>query len=57
MNTKELQLILKTAEDLDIHNLTLVINEGRDGETAYVEVTARIDKDAAGKFILVFDYE
>lgn len=54
MDMRDLKVMIKTLENLDITNTGLVIDESRDGNTEYVDATAKVIKDEKGFYKIAF---
>ena len=51
---RDLKMLIKTLEQLDIGNTGLVIDESRDGTTDYIKAEAMVIKDAKGFYQIAF---
>lgn len=54
MDMRDLKIMIKTLENLDIINTGLVIDDSRDGNTEYINAKAKVIKDGAGIYHIAF---
>jgi hypothetical protein len=61
MNTKELKVILETAEQLGYRDIPIVINDSRDGQDSYPLAKASLKKntsqhDPGAMLVISYDF-